>query len=181
VECNRRYSDDSEYFRDVLAIGDTCSSHPEVVKLLQGKIRRKIQKRRGALLKNLTNIGIRPIFTESGLYVGHGPQFDCDWDRIEVVLKNVMRGVFVTLMKYPMPQEMALTVGQVRDEHDLLQLRRVITAMGPWMGFGDDVFGCRAVFHSTGTYMHCLMRFYRTVLFYGQGLLPSAQIATVGC
>ena len=170
-ECNRKYSGDNEYFRDVLAISDACSHHPEVRRLLRGTIRRKLRRRRGAFLKTLADAGVGPVFSEFGIYLGHAPQFDWNWSRIETVLKNVMKGLFFTLMKHPLPQEMTLTVGNVRNDGDLLQIRQAVNAMCPWMGFGDDVFGCRVVFHSTGKYMHCLMRFYRSELFYGQGVL----------
>jgi hypothetical protein len=173
--CNREYSDDNEYFRDVLAIGDNCADHPEVQKLLRGKIRRKLRARRGAFLKTLQTAALYPVYTASGLFVGHAPRFDWDWNRMETVLKNVMKGMFFSLMAYPMPQEMELYVGNVRNESDLAQIRQVVDAMSPWMGFGDDVFGCRAVFHSTGKYMYCLMRFYRSELFYGQGVLPTSN------
>jgi hypothetical protein len=82
-----------------------------------------------------------------------------------------MKGVFFYLMEHPMPQNMNLEVGNIRDDADLIQLQSRIKVMSPWMGFGDDVFACRAVFHSADKYMMCLMQFYGSERFYGQGVL----------
>jgi hypothetical protein len=174
-ECNNRYAEDNEYFRDAIALSESCIRHPEVLKLNLGSIRRKLRKQRGAFIKNFPDMGLKPVYSESGLYLGHAPQYTWNWDRIETVLKNVMKGIFFTLMKHPMPQEMELSIGHIRDEHDLIQVNQVVNAMCPWTGFGDDVFGCRAVFHSQDKYMFCLMQFYRSERFYGRGVLREAS------
>ncbi|MCE9530025.1 MAG: hypothetical protein K8T89_02630 [Planctomycetes bacterium] len=170
-KCNDRYSADNEYFRDMLAISEKCSKHPEVAKLNQGTLRRKLLKRRGYFVKNLKNVRVAPTYAETGLYVGHSPMFDWDWKRAETVLHNVMKGIFYAMNERPMPHEMQLDVGEVRDDADLVSLQKYVDAMCPWVGFGDDVFGARFVFHSADKYMYCLMQFYRSVTFFGSGLL----------
>lgn len=170
-ECNRQYSADNEYFRDTLVTSEDCQNHPQVQAILAGPVRRKIQKRRGSFYNNFKNVVLRPQFTPSGIFTGLAPMHDVDWPRVETVLKNVMKGVFFWGMEHPMPQNMELEIGHIRGDTDMEYLKPAVDKLCEWNGFGDDVFLARYIFHSQDKYMHCLMQFYRSETFYGQGVI----------
>lgn len=166
ASCNGAFANDNEYFRDVLVAEAGARAHLEVEKLYTGKMRRKLKNQPGSIRKVFDDIAIRPVFTaSSGLYIGNEPTFKVDWVRVKRVILNVMRGINYTTQKQPLP--LAWKVGILRDEeidHDGLQ--GLFSKMTPqWQTFGDDVFGCRYVFHDEA--MACLMQFYRRRTFFG--------------
>jgi hypothetical protein len=177
MKCNNKYAADNEYFRDVLAFDDAASNHPEVIKLTDGTLDRKMRKRHGAVLKVLKNMRIRPRLTPAGLYVGHAPVFDCDWERMRIVLRNIMRGMFYTVKNYPLPQDMELKLTHIPDDTALLPAKSIVDQMSPCRGFGDDVFACRYVFHENDDYMVCLMHFYAARMFFGSAMIPADRRA----
>lgn len=163
--CNRKYSDDNEYFRDVLVMEAGAKKHPEVKKLHSGKIRRKMRRRIGSIKNTLKDLVLVPVVTESGIFVGNAPAFRVDWDRMKRVVNNVMRGIYYTLEKTPLPS--AWKVCLLRDEEiDHGNMQDLFGQMVPnWENFGDDVFGCR--YWITGDSIATLMQFYRRRTFLG--------------
>jgi hypothetical protein len=68
--CNQDFAKDEEYFRTVLAAMVGAGKHPEVEKLLDGKVKRGLT-RNSSLRKEVTQgFGRRPQFTLSGLFAG---------------------------------------------------------------------------------------------------------------
>ncbi|HZZ80875.1 MAG TPA: hypothetical protein VFE62_20400 [Gemmataceae bacterium] len=172
--CNRHFSGDNEYFRDVLVMEDGAKAHPEVQKLLKGKIKRKIHKRPGAIKNALKNLQMREVRTPGGLYLGHAPSFSMDWPRIRRVLQNVMKGIFYSVQNRPLSADTVYQVVPIEsqeDERALADLEPLIAQMNPWVGFGDDVFACRYVFEEkAGDVLLCFMQFYRHRIFMGSAI-----------
>jgi hypothetical protein len=141
--------------------------HPEVQKLHRGKMARKFEKRFGSVKKTLRDLQLRDISTPSGLYVGKFPTFRVEWPRMQLVLKNVMKGIFYSVREYPIPQDIKFHV-EVATDSRLVPLKNLVGAMTPWSDFGDDVFRCRYVFEEgPEDAMVCLMQFYRNRIFFG--------------
>jgi len=174
TSCNKKFSEDNEYFRDVLAMEADAEQHPEVKRLRNGKLNRKIRSRPGAVAKILKNLRSVPQFTPSGLYIGDALKFDVDWPRMERVLQNVIKGVYYTVVGEPLPQECIIRVIDVTDREitDESHLR-VIELMVGWQSFGDDVFRCQYVTGNSVPRINCLMQFYRKRCFLGEAMTQS--------
>src|SRR5262245_35793600 len=74
--CNQNYGKDEEYFRSVLVAlaGEGC--HPEVEKLLRGKVKRGLNRNRRLRAELTRGFGRRPHVTPSGLFAGWGWGFE---------------------------------------------------------------------------------------------------------
>lgn len=167
-ECNNKFAADNEYFRDVLASEAAAADHPEVIKLHKGSLKRKLQNQTGAMVKTFKGLRLRELVSPSGLYLGFHPSFEVDGERLNRVLHNVMKGIFCSIRKVPMPQDFIF--GIYADKNFIIKnFKPVIDAMPPnWSSFGDDVFTCRYVFdEKKRASMACLMRFYMNRVFFG--------------
>ncbi len=170
--CNAKFSEDNEYVRDVLAIDAGAAQHPEVQRLLEGELSRKLHKRPAEAAKVLKNLRLVPLFTPSGLYVGRTPVFDVDWTRMERVLQNVVKGIYYTAVKAPLPAECLIRVIDVTGKELPKDVATLIEQMVGPQSFGDDVFVCRYVTISTSPFQRitCLMQFYRNRIFFGEAM-----------
>src|SRR5579872_5894515 len=164
--CNSSFSEDNEYFRDVLILQHGADHHSEVQKLYTGKIQRKQRSRRGSLKNTLKDFAYRAVNSTGGVYLGHAPTFSVQWSRMERVLLNVMKGIFYTVREKPMPQDWAIKVAPTTDVA-LTPMVELIAQMCPWQTFGDDVFMTRYIFLDDDV-MYCLMQFYRIHVFTGR-------------
>lgn len=167
-KCNNKHAADNEYFRDVLASEASAADHPEVIKLHQGSMKRKMEKQPRRMVKTFKGLRLRPVISPGGLYLGKHPVFDVDGERINQVLRNVMKGIFCSVRGVPMPQDFVF--GIYADPKFVMQrFKPVIDAMpANWSSFGDDVFTCRYVFdEKKGVAMASLMRFYMNRVFFG--------------
>jgi hypothetical protein len=156
--CNAALSKDNEYFRDVLVFEAGADVHPEVRKLRQGKISRKFTEAPGDIAKTLKDIAILPVETQSGIYVEQAPAFLADRTRIDRVLYNVMRGIFYSVNKQPMPMDWRYGIKRLEEirSEDLEE----VNAQTPpeWHTFGDDVFACRYIFGFSRRISGCIAR-----------------------
>ncbi len=176
IACNSAFSEDNEYFRDVLALELGAVEKCDAAKLVvEGAIDRKLAKRPGSIAKTLKNFRNRPIVTPSGLLIGEMPGFEVDPTRIQRVLFNVMKGIYFTAQKTPMPLDFQLEVYDTQCiEED--PYRRTVESMVPWQTFGDDAFMCRyRMFGKPTKGMACLMHFYKNRMFYGIAMSPQME------
>lgn len=169
-DCNKSFSDDNDYVRDILAMEAGASKHPEVKKLHEGKLKRKLEKRPGAFVKTLKNLRLIPQFTPNGIWVGNAPTFEVDWPRVERVIKNVAKGVYFETNRIPMPDDFLIEVITIGTEQLAAEVKPMIDQMVPWQGFGDDVFLCRYINSPNRRRMNCLMQFYRHRFFYVEAI-----------
>jgi hypothetical protein len=166
VACNQAAKDDAEYLRDVLVMDESAGWHPEVQRL-QATMQRKMKTHFSSIKKVLKGLKVRPVVTQSGLYLGEHPSFEIDWPRMRRALWNVMRGIHYSVRSEPMPQDVAYKIMIIK-QSNVVAYKQIIDMMVPWQGFGDDVFACRYVFSPTQPGgMTCLMMFYKTRVFLG--------------
>ncbi|MCE9530026.1 MAG: hypothetical protein K8T89_02635 [Planctomycetes bacterium] len=168
VACNSSFSSDNDYFRDIVALDEGAAFHPEVQKLMAGKIDRKFQKKPGAMRISLKDLGPIPKHSKGGIYLGHAPAFTVDTVRVERVLRNIMKGVFYSVREEPLPADFQFSFADVTHETPEA-IREVIDMLPPeWVGFGDDVFLCRYAIHPKYRgIMAALLQFYRNRTFFG--------------
>lgn len=171
--CNHSFSDDNDYFRDVMLFEDGVESHPKAKEVQHGAIARKLQKHAGAVRKNIRNVSLRDVSTPGGLYLGRKPTFTVDVARIERVLINVLKGVFYLSQGFPLPSKFLTSVSDCRMV-DTSWLETTVGFMCPWQSFGDSVFLCRYVRSSSDPIKKftCLMQFYEFRLFIGEAIDP---------
>lgn len=164
--CNQAAREDAEYLRNVLVMEACAASHP-AVQQHHGTIERMMQRHFTKIEKTLKGLRVRAMFTRSGLYLGHAPSFEIDWPKMERALWNVMRGIYCSIKKEPMPNDVIHKI-VLAQQSNVLMYKPIIDMMVPWQCFGDDVFACRYVFPPTypGS-MTCLMMFYKTRVFIG--------------
>lgn len=172
-ECNQAFSLDNEYFRDVLLFEEGVEQHPKAREVQQGAIARKMMKKFGSILRNIKKVGLRRVHTPAGIDLGYRPTFEVEWDRIERVLCNVIKGVFYVSQHRPLPEHFLISVSDVHSV-DPEWLTKTVDFMCPWQSFGDTVFCCRYVRSSKDpiTKFTCLMQFYEHRLFIGEALDP---------
>jgi hypothetical protein len=180
IACNASFAEDNEYFRDVLAMETYAADHPEAKRLVEGELKRKIENQFGRIVKTMRDVAVRPIHTASGLYIGRHPTFRIDSDRIDRVLRNVVKGIFYRVTGRPVQATTEILVWNREIlKHDAYS--SLVASMAPWTGFGDDVFGCRFVTDNTyPDVMICLMQFYRRFLFVGQTIPQEVRSALAG-
>jgi len=174
-KCNESFAEDNEYFRDVLVLEAGAQQNCQGARTVaDGTIKRKIAERHGSLRKAVNDLRPVPITTNSGVFVGVGPGYLIDMARVARVLKNVVRGVFYTVRKKPMPQDWLFWVENARNIHKET-LERTVNDMVDWKCFGDDVFLCRYRFldRPDAVGIDCLMRFYQSQMFFAQAVCPS--------
>lgn len=177
-KCNSAFSDDNEYFRDVLAI-DAFNRHPEAEKLVDGAIHRKLKKHPKSLLKSLRGIGIRPVYSESGLFLGNLPSFTVDWDRIQRVLANVTKGIYLTSKRIPIPSDFKIHI-RFADDRFFFAWKAYLDCLGDWKTFGDDVFATRwSFFQDDPRAMACVMQFYNRFQFFSLTVPPEVDAAAL--
>jgi hypothetical protein len=172
--CNEAFSDDNEYFRNVLVLEngatDRCLGAQVVC---EGTIQRMLSECPGTIKKAARDVKLTPAYTRSGLYIGEHPSYSVDLARIERVLSNVIRGVFYLLVETPMPADFQFWIQDVQ-AMDIKPYERVISDMVPWQSFGDNVFQCRyrVLRRPEPVGIDCLMAFYQNRYFFGQAVSP---------
>jgi hypothetical protein len=149
MPCNQGYGKDEEYFRTVLAALVGEGHHPEVEKLLQGKVKRGLD-RNSRLRADLTRgFGRRPQVTPSGLFAGWGLSFELDLARFSRGVEKTVRGLFYYKSRRPLGPGVAVRVfpgnGFWRDQG----FQNLLAEMSEWAGVGDDVFQCRCTRDAT--------------------------------
>lgn len=172
--CNSSFSEDNDYFRDVLA-SEMGAEKNEAARLVQqGSLKRKFSKHPGAVRKNLGKTEHVWFTLPSGLIV-RSLTYAVDSDRIASVLHNVIKGIYYTTQGEPLPNEFVLEVVDLAIVDDTAYrafVEKTVSFMVDWQSFGDDAFACRYVVSSKKpiTKMNCLMQFYGNRLFFGQAL-----------
>lgn len=169
--CNENYSSDNEFFRDVFVLEDGAEKHPEAQRVRHGAVERKFDKQPGSIKKSLKNARLRRIQTPSGIDVGIWPSYIVDMDRVERVLRNVMKGVYYLKQGKPLPQEFKIPI----EEFDPNKHSKIVERMEPWQSFGDTVFRFRYIIsnRSPNERMTCLLQFYERRIYYAEAYAPT--------
>lgn len=161
VSCNKAFSEDVDLFRDILAMDAAATGHPEVQKLLSGKLKRKIEKRAGSI-KAKTKPVVLPNTTESGLYLGPAVFMQVEAGLLVRLLRNMARGLYYSEMNQLVPFSAKIAVIHL-DNANVIQLGEFVRSLGKTESFGDDVFRYKREFEPDA--MACVLEFYKTRRF----------------
>lgn len=161
--CNAAFSDDDEYFRDVLNMSNANYEHPEQAKIRNGPLGRKFRGKHGVGMAKRFKIKETNVTTPGGIFLENELIMEVDLTRVNRVIEKVARGCFQHLRGDPVPQDYSVEV--VRPEHHSL-MSGVVDKMGAINSFGDDVFMCRhAQEESMPNVMAFSFVFYRSFEF----------------
>ena len=164
ISCNQVFSDDNDCFRTFL-VSQEGTEHPEADKIRNGPVLRMAFDRPRQYSRYIQNFAYRPRFTETGIFLGYHGSFGFEYQRINRVIKNVVKGLFYFLQGRPILSTTEISAySHPNEPHP--QTEWFINKMSPWYGFGDTVFGWRYVFCENREQMACLMCFYQSKLFY---------------
>lgn len=165
VECNKRFAEDSDYFRLVIASDEDSLPHAEAQRVLDGPVTNMMVDAPGRYLRHAKDFAFRSRYSRGGVYLGEQGCFPIDFQRINRVLQNVVKGLFYTLTGKPLGQDREISVWDEENSRtetvDYFQSR-----MGPWYDFSDEVFTWRHVFCEGMEDIACILQFYRKKLFF---------------
>ena len=173
ISCNKAFSDDVDLFRDILAFDATTTDHPEVQKLLNGKLKRKIEKRARSIAMK-TNPVVLPNITESGLYVGHAVFMQVDPGLVVRIIRNMARSLYYSEMAQLVPVNVDIAVTHL-DNANVIQLGEFVRSLGKTESFGDNVFRYKREFEPDA--MACVLEFYKSRRFLCHAIWDSASLA----
>ncbi|MBL4885031.1 MAG: hypothetical protein JKY95_10925 [Planctomycetaceae bacterium] len=169
--CNNSFSADNEYVRNVLAGGLGAENSSGAKALVNGLISNFMKNSSDRKLKETYDVELRPVYTNSGIYLGDKPLIKLEWPRIKRVLFNIMRGIYYKVSMQPMPADFHLCI------MDASTLPREIVehnmkAMVLWQTVsGDpDVFQCCYALQEVNekvTEAHFLINLFENYSFLG--------------
>jgi hypothetical protein len=163
-KCNGDTNHDDDYFRNVL-VTMFDQEHPEKATLIEGKVFRSFEKRPDWLGQMLSDVRVQPMFTPSGICLGHLPTLTLDADRFERSLRKIVKGLYYLIKKrsFPRDGEIAILAHADEDTWDLICF--VEQYLSPVFNYGDDVFEWR-FFQTHDGVTGWKLAFYRSVVFY---------------
>jgi hypothetical protein len=170
-QCNKRFSDDDEYFRSVLACWARDGDHPEVLGLLQGAMARCFTAKPGLFQKHFPDLRPRLVTQPSGLYLGRQLTFVLDPERVALAVSKIVRGLFYKAYNRPLPAGYGVCVPVPPPAPS--EMAEMTSELSPPASFGDDVFVWRSLRDPEDENTTCwVLIFYRTVCFYAYTLPP---------
>lgn len=163
VSCNRSFSIDVDDFRDFLALSAHASEHPEVKRLLEGKLGRKIAKR-ASVIEKKTRPVVGPNFDARGQYRGQAVFMQIDMRMVVRVVQNMARGLYFSSTKSLLPRDARIAVVILDDSNaHVEELVQLVVSLGKTESFGDDVFRYR--FQAEPGSFACVFDFYKAIRF----------------
>ena len=178
VSCNQEQSDDVNDFRDFLVLDAGASEHPEVQRLLKGKVGRKIEKPGASMARKLKPV-VLPGMTETGIYLGSVTYMQVDAQMVVRVVRNIARCLYYSEVDELIPLETRIAVIVLDNSNSHVpELREMVMSLGKTETFGDDVFRYKREFEPGA--MACVFDFYKSRRFLCHALwdIPDSQTAT---
>jgi hypothetical protein len=165
IECNQKFSEDNDYFRLVIASDEEARPHDEAQRVLDGPVTKMMTESPGRYLRHAKDFAFRSRFSPGGVYLGEQGCFPIDFQKINRLLQNVVKGLFYTRTGKPLGQDRNILVSRNEDSRtetvEYFQSR-----MDNWYDFGDEVFTWRDCFSEGLKDMACILQFYRRKLFF---------------
>jgi hypothetical protein len=165
VDCNKRFAEDNDYFRLVIASDEDSMPHTEAQRVLEGPVRSMMIDSPGRYLRHAKDFALRSRYSRGGIYLGEHGSFSIDFPRIGRVVQNVVKGIFYTVTGNPLGQDRKILVWDETDPP--MELAEFFQSrMGPWYDFGDQVFTWRHAFCEGLEDIACILQFYRKKMFF---------------
>jgi hypothetical protein len=175
--CNAGHSKDDEFFRTAIVSMHGTERHREAIQVQNGPLSRLMRNRPNVLFGHLRNLGVRPIESPSGLYLGNRMTFNLDVPRFLRVLRKIILGLYYCKTRKPLASDYSAHLVWENQ-----YTRPLIEPMFPFMlpnggiaDFGDDVFIYRWLIHPDDERVsYWCLGFYRAVSFFA-ATLPNRE------
>lgn len=147
LTCNNFWSADEGYFRSMMAFYAIKGGHPIVTDMIQGTVKSHWNRDNKFRRNIVESVAIVPKFTPTGLYVGHGPTVDMEWDRWLRVAGKIVRGLFFVEHRRHVPDDHVVYVWRGEDFWQDVRVMRIIEQLPKdFSGFGNKEDGNADVF-----------------------------------
>lgn len=94
-KCNKGFSGDDTYFRDVVSMRADVGDHPEVQRNMDAVLRSVVRPEQRKYWDGiLGGAQLRDVLSPSGLYVGQRPAYDVNVGRLDRVVARIVKGLF---------------------------------------------------------------------------------------
>jgi hypothetical protein len=163
--CNLEKGTDDQFLRDLLATDMAARTNPTAKQLFDGPMTRALERNRSEVGRIVASSRMHRIDlrTPAGLYIGEGYQGTLPDDRVSRILTRIVRGLYFSNRKQPLPPEAVTTVFR-RSPADLPGFLKTL-GTGPELHY-EGVFGCKFIFADEKPALTLwLMWFYNSVLY----------------
>jgi len=104
--CNKSFSKDDEYFRNVLVSHRSVSSNPNAQAVNQKLLRSMSRPKSAGMAKAIRNsLHIIDIQSQGGIYLGKTPAIQVSAERINRTIDRIARGLYYIICGYPVPSD----------------------------------------------------------------------------
>lgn len=102
-KCNGQKSLYDTYLRDYLVMDVIGSEHPTAQTIFNDKVVRAATRNQSKIARALVEAKDEPVYTQSGLYLGHAPVAEVDVDMITRGIGFIVRGLYyhATEVRFP--------------------------------------------------------------------------------
>jgi hypothetical protein len=166
--CNQRKADLDTYLRDFLTADLSSYWNPTARTILEGKVRRSVQKNRSVLWRRArAETRWVDVNSPGGIYLGTLPAMPLDGGRLNGALTIVVKGLYAHWFQKRLHDDCEFDIGRV-DPLLVEQRWESLTqpgSLGPFL-IGKDVFLCVLFVASNDPLViHWLLGFYVSVFF----------------
>jgi len=143
-DCNHELSKDEGYIRDMLVVDIHAEYSLAAQAVLQGPVTRAARNNRSLIARTAASeTRFEPMFSKSGIYIGHGYGIPVESERVIRAMSMMVRGLYYAIRNERLPRDCKFDVSRI----DPFQLRSAIPDIlrvkhnGPFT-LGEGVFAC---------------------------------------
>jgi hypothetical protein len=176
--CNMAKEPLDSYLRDTLVTDIAVSSNPIARQLVTGKLARCIADNRSPFIREaIPGARWKPMFSSSGIYVGHGVSVPVDDRKIRHELRFMVRGLYYWVRDQRIPDSYQFEVERI-DTFHVGDAWDMLAGKSEGAGqIGNNVFACRYMFGlEDGFVSYWLLIFYNAIA-YGVMSVPPGGLA----
>ena len=142
--CQKYWDAETTYFRNMLVMQSELDAHPAIRGMLDGPIKRRINRSKPDLEDLTRNSSVAWKRTECGIYTERGVKIDFVVERFNRTPEKIVRGLFYLRNKIVLPSEYEARIFPGNTFLNDAGFKNVLNSMEDWQGCGDDVFQMRA-------------------------------------
>ncbi len=154
-----------------------CSEHPIAKKLMNSKVVRSIKKNRSEIARAVfRGIQRKPHYTGAGLYLGDYPSFPIDGERVNEMIRTMIRGLYFDRLKKRLPSNYDFDIRR-QDQlsvKDVFEHMKKAKANGPYtLG---NVFGYQLLYGDEDPGITCWYLGFYDGFFLRVNTFPSIKL-----
>jgi hypothetical protein len=112
-----------------------------------------------------SSLRIEPMYTPSGLYLGHFPAFKCNGDWTRSAFTYMVRGLYQKILKKRIPDDYKFDVARVDRFHAARMFREAVQLQPGHIRLGEGVFDCTFLYTEKDKFAsYWLLMFHDSIL-----------------